>query len=449
MVGETLPPDWYWATLGEVADPAGRAIVSGPFGSNIGSKFFVTHGVPVIRGNNLTTDLRRFVDHGFVFVTEEKALELGNCEAIADDLVFTAAGSLGQVGLIPKKSAYSRYIISNKQLRARVDTSRIDPLFAFYWFSSREMVAYVQQRNTGSSVPLINLGVLRSLPLPVPPLAEQSAIARLLGNMDDRIELNWQMNETLHSIAKTLFRSWFIDFDPVCANASGREVSLPTTIANHFPDSFQNSELGKIPTGWRVGTILDLAGINEWTLSRNDYLEFIDYIEISEVMKGEVGNVVRYERGAEPSRARRRLRHGDTVLSTVRPDRGAYFLSLDPPETLIASTGFAVLSPRDGNWAFLHSAVTQEEFGEQLGRLADGGAYPAIRPEVIGKLPIIIPETSVIALYERLIRPLFEKSAHARAHSTSLAAMRNTLLPKLVSGALRIKEAERIIGRPL
>jgi type I restriction enzyme S subunit len=153
MVGESLPHNWHWATLGEVADPQGRAIVSGPFGSNIGSKFFVETGVPIIRGNNLTTDFRRFVEKGFVFVTESKADELGNCEAVADDLVFTAAGSLGQVGLIPRDSPYSRYIISNKQLRARVDKSKVDPLFAFYWFSSTEMVTYIQQRNTGSSVP--------------------------------------------------------------------------------------------------------------------------------------------------------------------------------------------------------------------------------------------------------------------------------------------------------
>jgi len=111
MVGESLPHTWSWSTLGEVANPEGRAIVSGPFGSNIGTKFFVETGVPVIRGNNLTTDFRRFIDKGFVFVTEAKADELGNCEAVQDDLVFTAAGSLGQVGLIPKTSAYPRYII--------------------------------------------------------------------------------------------------------------------------------------------------------------------------------------------------------------------------------------------------------------------------------------------------------------------------------------------------
>ena len=161
-----LPENWRWTTLGEVVDPNSRAIVSGPFGSNIGSRFFVEEGVPVIRGNNLTTDALLFIDDDFVFVTDEKADELRNCDAVVDDLVFTAAGSLGQVGSIPKAAKYPRYVISNKQLRARLDKGKVDPLFAFYWFSSKAMVAYVQQRNTGSSVPLINLSVLSRYPCP-------------------------------------------------------------------------------------------------------------------------------------------------------------------------------------------------------------------------------------------------------------------------------------------
>src|SRR5688572_30033037 len=143
MVGDSLPQGWQWATVEQVQKPNSKAIVSGPFGSNIGSRFFVESGVPVIRGNNLTTDMRRFVDDGFVFITDEKAQELKNCEAFPNDLIFTAAGTLGQVGIIPPDSKYPRYIVSNKQMRARLDENAILPLFAFYWLSSAEMVDYV------------------------------------------------------------------------------------------------------------------------------------------------------------------------------------------------------------------------------------------------------------------------------------------------------------------
>jgi type I restriction enzyme S subunit len=190
-------------------------------------------------------------------VTEEKADELRNCDAIVDDLIFTAAGSLGQVGLIPKTCKYQRYIISNKQLRVRLDTDRVDPQFAFYWFSSKQMVQYIQQRNTGSSVPLINLGVLRSLPMPLPPLPEQRRIAHILGALDDKIELNGRMNETLEAMARALFKSWFVDFDPVRAKAEGRDTGLPAHIAGLFPNSFAESRLGIVPAGWLVRPLSD------------------------------------------------------------------------------------------------------------------------------------------------------------------------------------------------
>jgi type I restriction enzyme, S subunit len=165
-------------------------------------------------------------------------------------------------------------------------------------------------------------------------------------------------------------------------------------------------------------------------------------------MGGDIANVIRYERGSEPSRARRRLRHGDSVLSTVRPDRGAFFLALNPPETLIASTGFAVLTPKNGVWAFVYSLTTRGEFGKHLGRLADGGAYPAIRPEMVGKIPIALPPTlEPIFLFETLVKPFYEQSARNRMQSRTMGQLRDALLPKLISGELLLPDAEQIAGR--
>ena len=278
MRSKSLPTDWQWVSIADVADPKGRAIVSGPFGSNIGRRFFVASGVPVIRGNNLTTDMTRFVDNGFVFITEEKANELSGCEALIDDLIFTAAGSLGQIGIIPKEALFPRYIISNKQLRARLDRSRVDPLFAFYWFSSPRMVEYIQQRNRGSSVPLINLSVLRSLPLPLPPLPEQRAIARILGSLDDRVELNRKMNATLEAMAQAIFKSWFVDFDPVRAKMEGREpAGMDAETAALFPDGFEVVDGREVPVGWRVVPLPEAIEINpRISLRKGDSAPYLD-----------------------------------------------------------------------------------------------------------------------------------------------------------------------------
>jgi len=181
--------------------------------------------------------------------------------------------------------------------------------------------------DVGSANPTLNRNHVHPIEIRWPPLPQQIAIVRILGTLDDKIELNQQMNETLEGIARALFKAWFVDFDPVRAKIEGHESVFPKSIADLFPDSLQDSEIGEIPARWRVGSIESIAEINALTLSRTDPLDVIHYVEISEVMHGDIGHIVRYERGSEPSRARRRLRHGDTVLSTVRPDRGAHTFS--------------------------------------------------------------------------------------------------------------------------
>ena len=160
-------------------------------------------------------------------------------------------------------------------------------------------------------------------------------------------------------------------------------------------------------------------------------------------MRGEVGTITRHTRGAEPGRARRRLRHGDTAISTVRPDRGAYFLAIEPPPTLIASTGFGVLTAKNDHWAMVHVLVTRDEFGQELGHLADGGAYPAVRPEVVAARQAVVPDDGVADAFEKVVQPFYLQIEASRKESRTLAALRDALLPKLISGELRVPDSER------
>lgn len=182
-----IPEGWEVLTVNNIGAP-GKSIVSGPFGSNIGKKFFVEEGVPVIRGNNLTLKNKKFIDNGFVFVTQEKAYELRNCETLPDDIVFTAAGTLGQVGIIPKNPKYPKYIISNKQLRLRCNKDIALPEYIYYWLSTPEMREHIINQNTGSSVPLITLGTLRKIPVLLPSMSVQHQFAAFVVNRDNLVE---------------------------------------------------------------------------------------------------------------------------------------------------------------------------------------------------------------------------------------------------------------------
>lgn len=456
MESEPLPRGWSWATLGSLASPSGRAIVSGPFGSNIGSRFFVRQGVPVIRGNNLTADLRRFLDDGFVFLTSAKAEELGNCDAVADDLVFTAAGSLGQVGLIPKAAKYARYIISNKQMRARLDRLRINPLFAFYWFASPRMVQYVQRRNTGSSVPLINLSVLRSLPIPVPPLVAQDAIARVLASFDDKIELNRRLSETLESMARALFKCWFVDFEPVRSMAEGRAPGLPHKIADLFPARLIESPVGEIPHGWRVDslqTVLaeievggrpkggvssyskgvpsigaeSIVGLGKFDYSKTKYVprEFFD-----SMTKGHVRSrdILLYKDGGRPGEFEPHL----TMIGDGFPFE----------ECAINEHVYRLRAVPEFGQNLLFFWLSSDPVMEEMRIKGTGVAIPGLNSTQARSLTTLIPPPEVARAFNEAVEPWIARILVCCNESRALSMLRDALLPKLVSGELRMPPHE-------
>ena len=348
----------------------------------------------------------------------------------------SGAGQAAMVGPCRRNAVFSGFII-----RFRVTaTDRVAPEFLNYLLRSPIYRELLTRIGSGTTITNLSQDTLAGLPIELPPLAEQKAIAAVLGALDDKIELNRRMNATLEAMARALFQSWFVEFDPVRAKLDGRPpAALDPATAALFPEHFAHGEHDMLPVGWRLAAIEDVCAINAWTLGKNDDLESLEYVEISEVSRGNIANIATYSRGEEPSRARRRLRHGDTILSTVRPDRGSYFLALNPPENRVASTGFAVLTPTKAPWSFIHAALTQPEVSDHLGQMADGGAYPAVRPEVIGAMQVALPnEPKILEAFHRTCAPLFEQAEANRTESRTLATLRDTLLPKLLSGELSV-----------
>ena len=433
---------WQNTTVTEVAVKE-RGTVSGPFGSSISKKFFVDSGVPVIRGNNLSlgTNGPRFHDDDFVYLTNEKANELASAECRANDLVFTARGTIGQVGIIPGDCRFPRYILSANQLRLRPDVSIADPLYLYYWFSTPMMVAAMKSRNTGSALPNMNLGTLRTLPIALPPLPEQRRIAHILGTLDEKIELNRRMNATLESMARALFKSWFMDFQPVRAKmdeswSRGESLKgMPAELYELFPKRLVQSELGEMPEGWKVKAIEEIVNINPESWSRSNSPFEVKYVDLANTKWGTIQTIQHHLWEDAPSRARRILRPGDTVMGTVRPGNGSY--ALIGEEGLTGSTGFAVLRPSEERFREItYLACTSKENVEWLAHLADGGAYPAIRPEIVGQTRIVIPvcDGALVNCFSSFIAPLFAKATSNNIESSTTSALRDALLPRLVSG---------------
>ena len=288
--------EWRETTVDDIAASSRNALVGGPFGSNLVSRDYVSEGVPVIRGQNMGT---RWVTGDFVFVTPKKAESLEANLARPGDIVLTQRGTLGQVSVVPSTS-FGRYLVSQSQMKVTVNRQIADPLFFYYVLSSSEQQDYVRRNAIQTGVPHTNLGILRSTPVPVPPLKEQRTVAHILGTLDDKIELNRRMNQTLEAMARALFKSWFVDFNPVRAKATlkhhhgnhsplegeshkpSRQATadavggsvwnverarayldrMDPSVASLFPDSFVDSELGPIPEGWEVVPLAEMIELN-------------------------------------------------------------------------------------------------------------------------------------------------------------------------------------------
>jgi type I restriction enzyme S subunit len=249
------------------------------------------------------------------------------------------------------------------------------------------------------------------------------------------------MNETLEAMARAIFRDWFVDFGPTRAKMEGRAPYLAPEIWSLFPDRLDAD--GK-PEGWEVGTLEALAHLNPESWSAKSAPSIIYYVDLANAKWGNIDVVERYRWDAAPSRARRVLRIGDTIVGTVRPGNGSYALISD--DGLTGSTRFAVLRPKSlTDRALVWCAATSPENIERLAHLADGGAYPAVRPDVVLATTLCIPDDCIRSAFAEVVTPLLGHVENNTSENRTLAQIRDLLLPKLMSGEIRVRDAEQIL----
>jgi type I restriction enzyme S subunit len=409
------------------------------FGPRFSGDLYARDGnVATLRTTDISADGR--IEYGTMPLARLDLSKLQQHILRKDDLVVTRSGRVGTTAVF--KGFRLPVLPGAFLIRFRLKREVADPRFYRYFFNSPVGQELLISVATGSVQQNLNITSVHGLDIPVPPLPEQRSVAHILGMLDDKIELNRWMNETLEAMARSLFKSWFVDFAPVRDKAEGRDPSLPKHIADLFPDRFVDSELGEIPEGWEIGTLADFASLNPETWSRDTHPGVINYIDLSNTKWGRIEAVAAYPQKDAPSRAQRVLRPRDTIVGTVRPGNGSYaFITEDG---LTGSTGFAVLRPRKAEYAeFVYLAATVRDNIESLSHLADGGAYPAVRPEVVAATQVVQANKKVLTGFSKNITPLLQKIAQNERESRILAALRDTLLPKLISGELRVKDAER------
>jgi len=413
-----MADEWQGVSVADIADNVRNALVGGPFGSNLVSRDYVAAGIPVIRGQNLG---HRWVSGDFVFVTPAKAKTLSANLAHPGDIVFTQRGTLGQVCIVPAEP-FAEYLVSQSQMKLTVNRKIADPAFYYYVFSASEQQEYIRQNSIQTGVPHINLGILRAIQVPLPPLSEQRAIARILGTLDDKIELNRRMNETLEAMTRALFKSWFVDFDPVRAQAEGSGSLRAPNFWSLFPGALDPDDR---PLGWPLGTLIDLCELKRgYDLPAAQRLEGPYPIVSSSGVSGFHSSAMAAGPGVVTGR-----------YGTIGE---VYFISERywPLNTALYVRDFKGNSPR-----FVYYALQQVEFLQY----SDKAAVPGINRNHLHQAPMVLPPHPVQEAFEKLLTPVWARQEANKAEIATLTALRDTLLPKLISGELRVKAAEKIV----
>jgi type I restriction enzyme S subunit len=432
--------------LGELGADVKNAIVGGPFGSNLVSKDYVASGVPVIRGQNMG---ERWVGGEFVYVSEQKATSLSANKARPGDLVFTQRGTLGQVSLVPQLP-FPEYVVSQSQMKVTLDPKRVDANFLYYVFKSPEQLEYIKNTAIQTGVPHTNLGILRNTPINLPRLLEQREIASMLGALDDRITLLRETNTTLEAIAQALFKSWFVNFDPVRAKSEGRAPEgMDEATAALFPDGFEESALGFVPEGWTVGCIEDLCSVvtNGGTPSRNKPVFWdggtIPWFKTGEFKDGFLLKPSEFITQVAVSGSSVKLLPKDAVLMAIyaAPTVGRLGVLTEPATFNQACTGM-VASDVVGPWFLYWTLFNGRDW---FNSRANGAAQQNISQAIVAAYRVVIPAQNVLDAFNRVVATVHDSIRLNSERVLALSEMRDTLLPRLISGQLRLPEAETLL----
>jgi type I restriction enzyme, S subunit len=333
---------------------------------------------------------------------------------------------------------------------------KADTRFLMYAIAGTDISGYL----TGAVMPKLTQGNLNKIELDCPPLPEQRAIANILGMLDDKIELNCKQNETLEAMARALFKAWFVDFEPVRAKMEDRWQrgqslpGLPAHLYDLFPDRLVESELGEIPVGWKnepLTSSIDFKegpGIRNWQYTNTD--EGVRFINIRCIHDGDLylGTANRIsEEEANGKYAHFQLQPWDIVVSTSGTLGRSAIVRIEHLP-LVLNTSVIRFRPIEGKncFSYLYRYLNGSEFLETLEAMASGSVQRNFGPMHLKQMKLLMPPYVVVKEYEDLCRPIYEQIVCCRAQSSSLAQLRDTLLPKLISGELRVPEAERFVG---
>ena len=418
--------EWCSTTIGGLLAADGGGVKTGPFGTALKAKEYSKVGVPLISVGEVGYGSLRL--HEKTPMAPREVVErLPEYLLEAGDIVFGRKGAVDRSALV--KPSQAGWFLGSDGIRLRLPTT-CDPRFIAYQLQGEASRLWLLHHATGTTMASLNQEIIGRVPIVLPPIEQQRAIAHILGTLDDKIELNRRMNETLEAMARALFKSWFVDFDPVRAKMADRDTGLPKHLADLFPDRLVDSELGEIPEGWEVSAIECLAEVSSGKRPGRRYAEASDLAQVP--LWGGNGPMAFVP---EP------LVEYPILLTGRVGTLGSIFRITSPcwpsDNTLI----FTVKNKR--TFEFLFFQLKRIDFTS----LNRGSTQPLVTQTNLKTQIILLPPANVLERFHAFSKILYARLDKSEGESRTLSALCDALLPKLISGELRISDVGAVVSR--
>lgn len=397
---------------------------------------------------------RYFDPAGLAFISDEQAHGLRGVVLQPNDILLNITGdgiTFGRACNVPNDILPA--CVNQHVSIIRIDPKRADPGYVLSFLTHPDVKAYIESFNAGGSRRAITKGHIESFRLPLPPFEEQRAIAHVLGTLDDKIELSRKQDETLEAMARTLFKAWFVDFKPVRAKMEGRWQrgqslpGLPAQLYDLFPERLVESELGEIPEGWPIVAFGDVAhqvkgAVNPGRAPQEAFTHYsLPAFDTGQAPVIELGAAIKSNKTPVPD--------GAVLVSKLNPHIPRIWMVDKAGANAVCSTEFIAWTPKaPANSAFLYCLASSPEFNSAMRQLVTGtsNSHQRVKPDQLRDIRVVAASPKVIEGFSEVVRSSMEQVLLNRNESRSLAQLRDTLLPKLVSGELRVPDAARLLG---
>ena len=390
-------------------------IQTGPFGSQLHKEDYVEIGTPIVTVEHLGN--RIFTEQNLPKVSDNDKKRLKKYILSTGDIVFSRVGSVDRCSYVDER--HNDWMFSGRCLRVR-PTQDIDSLYLYYYFCLESTQQFVRNIAVGATMPSINTKLLGEVPINVPDIHTQKKIAAILGSIDDKIELNNKINENLQQQVAEIYKSWYQDFS--------RAANLPLV----------QTEFGLIPQGWRYALLGDLC--KSISITHKFDKDKLVFLNTGDIENGRFlhSNYMAVE--DMPGQAKKTIAPGDILYSEIRPINRHFAYVNFPAEDYVVSTKLMVIRANGLDTRRLYHFLTSKDILSELQMQAESrsGTFPQIRFDNVSKLPILIADKETETAFIALLHTVYDQIEHNNCENEKLAALRDTLLPKLMNGEIEL-----------